>query len=682
MSKEIFRSIDFWKSAVMKMQDNSFFELLRSVFGKIKTPFKKQQLINDLETFLLREDIQKTIASYIDEDDIKIIAAVAVFAEPAPGELESFFSGELSFAQLQDIIVNLEERFILYRFTEDGISRLALNPVLKQILLPFTGQTASLFEAALFTTAGEEPDNSPAGGTAGLTVLDDRILAGLLSFVLHGGQFFKAAGVIRKRIIDEGKTRFPGIDIALILGGMQVLGLFYSVGDGLTPDMGRFEEFGELSARERMEYCAAAMLVYGEINPVNEEILPPLFKDKVRERVNLIRCFLDSLDEETKYPQKSLIKLAEILKVKTGVAVKSAALLDVLEKTGLYMPPAAKKSPAETNKPVIAIDSGFSVLVYPEIEYTDAVKLASILDIKDAHAVVRFELDKDSAVSAFDRNIRADEIIALLNRLSGGRVDNALAWNLKDWEKRYGDVSLKKGVVLTLSPERLYLTETMPLADMICETLAPGVFLLPENAAEQAAAALNNAGIDIIALTTCVANGQAGRQKTASQKHFPPPCAAEYSFKIPAGERTTVTRASPERAGELTENFRSILEKTQLDEAARTELSARIDRRLVLCEAQIKEAYIRYEKLEARHMDYTGKQNVAKQALAQQSPVEIETAGKKIFGVPKALEKEDGKLVMVIIPDNGQDPASPAEPIRVPLAKMSLLRRIKKSIFT
>ena len=116
--RNIFRPIEFWKSAVMTMPDTSFFELLRSVFGKIKTPFNKQQLIKDLEIFLLREDIQKTIAGYIDENDAKIIAAVALFCEPVPEDLENFFSGELSYTRLQDIIVNLEERFILYRFSE------------------------------------------------------------------------------------------------------------------------------------------------------------------------------------------------------------------------------------------------------------------------------------------------------------------------------------------------------------------------------------------------------------------------------------------------------------------------------------------------------------------------------------------------------------------------------------
>jgi hypothetical protein len=97
MNDSIFRSVEFWKSALLTMPDNSFFELLRSVFGKIKTPFNKQQLLKDLEIFLLREDIQKTIAAYIDENDSKIIAAVSLFGEAVPGDLEDSFFRRIQF---------------------------------------------------------------------------------------------------------------------------------------------------------------------------------------------------------------------------------------------------------------------------------------------------------------------------------------------------------------------------------------------------------------------------------------------------------------------------------------------------------------------------------------------------------------------------------------------------------
>jgi hypothetical protein len=49
--------------------------------------------------------------------------------------------------------------------------------------------------------------------------------------------------------------------------------------------------------------------------------------------------------------------------------------------------------------------------------------------------------------------------------------------------------------------------------------------------------------------------------------------------------------------------------------------------------------------------------------------------GGRVFGVPKALEKEGGEFIMIIAPASGE------EVLHIPLGKMSLIRRIKKSIF-
>ncbi|MDR1837042.1 MAG: hypothetical protein LBQ89_05225 [Treponema sp.] len=678
MKKDVFRPVAFWKSAVMTMPDNSFFELMRNVFGKIKTPFNKQQLLDDLEMFLLRKDIQKTIAAYIDENDAKVIAAVALFGEPAPGELESFFSGELSCARLQDVIVNLEERFILYRFTGGKTSRLALNPVLEQVLLPITADISPLFPAVSAGEAASAPEMEAKSGNA--VILNDRILAGLLSFVSQKESFFRAEGVIRKHVVEAGKTCFPGIDLEGILGSLQMLGLFYVEEDRLVPDRKRFDEFGSLSARARMEYCAAALIVHKEINPPLN-LMPPLFRGRIRETANFIHGFLDSLDTELLYTERTIARLIEIISAEAGTGVTCGAMIEAMEKTGLIaavspefkrLGPAAKTGTANSECPSIAVDSGFSVLVYPEINYPDVIKLAAFMNIKEAGAVVRFELETDSVVRAFDENIGADEIIEHLKRLSGGRVDDTFVWNIKEWGKRHSEVSLKKGVVLTLAEDRRYLMETMPLAAMIDETLAPGVYLLGEDALSGAAAALHSAGIDIIAHRR-----EKNKNAGIAHNYFPPPSSFVLPVKIPAASAPSVPRQ--DNASVLTAEFHAILKNMSHSEIERAELSARIDRRLVLCEAQLKDASIRYEKLEARHMDYAGKQNIAKQAIAQQSPVEIVWPGagreKSIFGIPRTLEKKEGEVFLLIMPDGER------EVIRVPLAKVSLLRRIKKSIF-
>ncbi|MCL2805046.1 MAG: helicase-associated domain-containing protein [Treponema sp.] len=713
MKKDIFRPVDFWKSAVITMQDNSFYELLRSVFGKIKTPFNKQQLLNDLENFLLRDDIQKTIASYIDENDAKIIAAVALLDEPTADQLESFFSCEFSKAQLQDIIVNMEERFILYRFTEDKIKNLftnpytsrfptgslaatkylALNPVFKPVLHPFIANTSRLFptvqplkKQALQKQASKDEKLASEKQASG-QIFNELILASLISFASQWEYFYTTAGVVRRRVIEEAKKIFPGIDFTYLLGALQALGLFYADENKLVPDKKQFNDFSQLSARVRSEYLAAALLVLGEkstpcMGNQPDEILPPIFRTRIHDTVNLIHGFIDSLDSQACYPEKTIKRIIKILSSKMYIIVNADKMLESMEKTGLIinsnqgLKRADIMDQVNNDKPVIAIDC-FSIMVYPEINFTDAITLASFLNIRETGLsgtqktafmppVVCFEMNRDSAVCAFDSNISADEIINLLNRLSGNKTpQDSLIWNLKDWEKRHKEVSLKKGIILTLSEEHRYLTETKKLSSLITETLAPGLYLLGEDANDDAIDALRSAGIDIIAQRKNI-------QKpfmSATNYYTQPKASSALDPQVPAPDHKI--SAIPQSV--LTGEFHAILKKMSLSDLERTELSARIDRRLVLCEAQLKDADIRYEKLEARLMDYAGKQNIAKQAISQKSPVEIimlkSGDEEKIFGIPKALEKEGNELFLII------------DAHRIPLAKINLLRRIKKSIF-
>jgi len=696
MKSGIFRPVSFWKSAIMTMPDHSFFELIRSVFGKIKTPFNKQQLLNDLENFLKRDDIKKSISAYIGENDAKIIIAVFLFGEATVQQLTDFFSDEYTKMQLQDIIVNLEERFILYRFTENKKNCLALNPVLKTILQPFTAETSALFPVQSFT--------KKTAITSAL-YLNDMILAALYSFILSIDLIYKAENIICKRALKEAKTIFPNLDLQQTLGALQVLGLFYNDSGRLVPEKSCLDAFSRLNAHERSVYCSAAFYIYNET--VHFEILAPLYKNKIRDTVNLINGFINSLKTEVIYPYKTLKRIIEVLKAHTAVSFTTEALLNSLEKTGLILKlspgkelycitePQITNKNADDNRGVIAIDSGSSVLVYPEIDFADAIKLASVLNIRETiqmqimtpAPVIRFELDKDSIIRSFNNNIRADDIIKLLNRLSGNKTGETLIWNLKEWEKRYKEVSLKKGVILSLSEDQRYLAKTIPMANLIIETLAPGLYLLDEISMDEAANVLCNAGVEIIARPDIhrIKVNQSEFDKKSEDSgyennYYPELRSAPETLKaiftsVENNKNTDIY------ADNLKNNFLSILNKMSLNEAERTELSARIERRLILCETQLKDADIRFEKLEAKHMDYAGKQLIAKQAIAANSPLEIilldKGKEKNVYGLAQSLEKENAELILYLNEDNNDS----SQPLRIPLAKISLLRRIKKSIF-
>jgi hypothetical protein len=278
-------------------------------------------------------------------------------------------------------------------------------------------------------------------------------------------------------------------------------------------------------------------------------------------------------------------------------------------------------------------------------------------------------------------------MLELLGRLSGSRLDGSLGWTLKDWEKRYTAVSLHQGLVLTLAEDMRYLAEAEPVASLISRTLGPGIYLLAQAGRSEAAAALRKAGVDIIAQpplgresSSLRPEGREGSVFFSPLKDNPLKEQASLSGRIFGS--IPAEASAPGDAGSIKERFRKVLEGMKLSRPERDELGARIERRLVLSEAQLEGTTIRYEKLEARGLDYVGKAAIAKQAIVSGSLLEVswpEPGGgtNRVTGIPLALDKKDGESVLVL-----KSPGEAGEKeISVLLAKISLMRRIKQSIF-
>jgi hypothetical protein len=694
----VFRSADDWKSALTTLPDNVYFELMRSVFGNIKTPFNKHRLMEDLAAFLSRKNIQETIAAYIDERDARIIAAVAVLHEPVPGELENFFAGEYTYADIRGILLNLEERLILYRFTDtkDEKRRLALNPLLKPVLDPVIAGWDILFPSV--PAASVPAASMPA---ASKPAVDDRLFAGLFAFTGNAGEFYKAEGGVRKKVLDDGARIFPGLRLDLHVGAMQCLGLLRLDGDRLEPNEGKLVFFNDLGFSGRLEYYAAGMGIYLIYS------CPPagyFQRGQIQILVRLIHELTGSLERDRLYSTLTLRRLAFILqrerngglKEGPGEALVFESVMTALEETGLLRaagsgfwirpdvlnrerPALSGPDQAEGEIPAhaAAMDTAFSCILYPGIAFADAAALAFFCAVREAGAVVRFELTRDSAARGFNRGMDAASMLELLNRLTGGRIDGNLSWTLKDWETRYFGVTLHQGMVMVLAPERRYLAEAM--APLIARILAPGVYLLSAAEKSEAVKWLEKSGVDIIAQPPLRSRERWNESRISP---YPPP----ESGRVLNFPRGTSCRPDPGMAEQYREHFRLILGKMPLSRAERDELSARIERRLILTESQLASVSLRYEKLEARGLDYVGKTAIAKQAIASKLLIEILWTGRRgeerILGVPEALEKNGGETLLVIRPA-GTPPAgrTETETLRIPIGKISLLRRIKQSIF-
>jgi len=738
-SSKSFRPVDHWKSAIMSLPEGNFFELLRSVFGNIKTPFSKHKLLEDLFAFLSKKENRKTIAAFIGEQDHKVIAATALLNEPETGELEKFFAGEMTVAELHAVIINLEERLILYRFRDEKSQRLALNPVLEEILSPLIADTRPLFPSFPIEGSSPKEETAMAEETSSENrrqayVSDPRIMAALFTFIIEEEEMFKAeVGTetretkfprnllpeLRKKVLDSAKKTFPELDFELVVNILIQMGLFRRTDRLLISNNDKIDEYSELSDAERQEYWAAGLYIYFKEtektthagNSAMDNFSYSFSWNRLRLFASSIHRFRSLLDPERVYPELTLKRLWDLLEAQTeGMANQWPSFLAVMEKTGLleikslfdkqetfwHIPlEAAKEHPS--GKPVIAMDTAFSFILYPEISFADALALSTFCSIKEcAGTIISFELTSKSAVRGFDQGLEAKSMMELLERLSENRLDPNLDWTLKEWENRYTGVSLHQGIVLTLTEDNRYLAKAGPVSHLIGKTLAPGVYLLSTEDRSVVVRALRRAGIDIVAQPpeeTLIGRLKHSGSFKNSFPHLFSSGTADYglAYSFPGPDKETLSlneQASNEgtsvEGANIKEKFRGVLAKMKITKQERDELLARIERGLVLNEAQLESTSLRYEKLEARGLDYAGKASIAKQAIETGSLLEITWPGRdgepnRTVGIPQTLEKKEGENILVLKASGNSENA--ARVFKIPLGKISLLRRIKQSIF-
>ena len=68
-----------WRESLTKLSDQQFFDLLRMYIGEIKTPYNKQNLIEQMSSVLRKEENKQKILSLLDYQDRLILAALHVF---------------------------------------------------------------------------------------------------------------------------------------------------------------------------------------------------------------------------------------------------------------------------------------------------------------------------------------------------------------------------------------------------------------------------------------------------------------------------------------------------------------------------------------------------------------------------------------------------------------------------
>jgi hypothetical protein len=694
----VFRSIEQWKEALITLPDTRFFNLMRSILGTIQSPFNKQRLLDKLTVFLSNKDIQETIVAYIDDDDHKIIAAAAALNEPSRRDLGAFFSGEYSYIELDSLIANLEDRLIVYAIKEDG--RLSLNPLLKKILLPFTTDNSILFPYIISDST--QP-------TQMQFVYDDVFLASFLIFLSSEKHILKRDGLIRGKLPKKAQKIFPYADVEVFVKSLRCIGL---LPDGSFDPAGqKLQDFARLTEEERFLYCAAG--VYISLNyDVTETFLP---QKKIIQHIAASAALLyNTLDEDNIYPESTLRRLIQMNQAAAGgivlgvnEPVKADLLLEAMEKTALLLKTGygyrkriinsggscCRGIGGDEDIPVIAFNSVFSFALLPGITFSEAVSLAAFCEIVKAKPPVQFEITQKSAVRGFNSGMSSKTMFDILKKLSLSGAGADLETRLGGWEKRHSEIIIIEGVSLVLSEEQRYIAQAEQIAPHIVLNPSPGVYMLDFAGRDEAAMMLRKAGVDIVF--------EPHIKSAASFPKKTPPFFTAFAPRIdiltekPAECTPSAYSYRHKSAEKYKNHFRSVLDELKTSQMERDELASRIERKLIVSPCQLSGASIRYEKREARGLDYAGKLAIVKQALLSNEAVEIivqdSDGSEKCIsgGVPVTLAKSNNNetILSVKLPgtdeynkitDNINENINESGCIKISMGKIRVIRRIKQ----
>ena len=67
-----------WQDAIASLSDKQFFDLIQLYLGEIKTPYNKQRLIEQLASFIHKQDNIQKILTLLDTFDVKILTAISI----------------------------------------------------------------------------------------------------------------------------------------------------------------------------------------------------------------------------------------------------------------------------------------------------------------------------------------------------------------------------------------------------------------------------------------------------------------------------------------------------------------------------------------------------------------------------------------------------------------------------
>ena len=683
-----------WRESIAVLPDNHFFEIIRMYLGEIKTPFNKQKLIEELGAFIRREDTRRTLVSLLSETDLRIISAVKYISNATQEKLFSFFAGTYSFAQLYERLLNLEERLILYRKSDrtTGKTIVLLNPHLEDDLEPYTKQSVLLENPEYAQVCYQTPPS-----------LSPDLIAAFISFIHKNRDLCKADGSFKKRTEAEIERLFPGKTELLfnLTRAFINLSLLREVSEGYEIDKNKFLSFARLDKKLQYAYfCVASQGRFSRSGLVRQaklllDVATSIPHEGFSRSIILRLAYLISEDQNEVPGLSSLgsnSRFASILnraKEADSAIVESdsnlSSILDRLIECARLFGILSQKGTDVHGEPifvsgtvfdesetfdegpkVLSVDAGFTVTLMPGLSLDALIPLMDFMDLKTFDTAALFEINRKSVMRGFDAGLSANRIFSLLKKYSPYEIPQNLEISVDDWSRSYSSATIYKGYVLQVSAENAAITENNPaIAPFIVQKLATGIYLLSVESDEQAQTVIARSGLDFIGKIK-------SPEKSFESIGFPEFIVPQKTDRFDTSEEPAPT-SDEERAAHF-EAMRAELEKLNLPQEKKEGLAQRIQHKIILSPVQLRADSVKYERIEAGGMDFSGKLHIIEGSISNNCMVELQFDDRVIVGVPLSISKteSDASVLMEVMPERSEKMLS--------IGQAKFVKRIRGSV--
>ncbi len=706
-----------WRESFATLPDAHFFELVRMYLGEVHTPYNKPKLIEELGAFLRKEEHRKRLVNLLSESDVQLICAVHFIQNATLEKVAAFFAGQYSFASVYERLLNLEERLILYRHSDDKAENtiISVNPMLDDVLAPFLQESVLLSRPVI-----AELNQSFESG------LSPELLAAFISFLSVTSDVCKADGSFKKRTMAVLEEIFPGKVKMLhcVTAGFINLSLLKEDETGFVLDRTKLEAFAQLD--EISQYalvCVASQGRFSRSGLTRQAQLLLAVATGIGQggytRTELLRSAFLISEKDNDIPgvapigqtgrfASMLARSREKNALNNGFSavdavsamdrlIDSALLLGLLAEKGkteqgesIFVQGSLLESPERpTEAPcpkVLNIDAGFTVTLLPGLPLKELLPLMQFMDIQQFDTAAQFEISKKSVMRAFDAGLTQQKIVDTLATFCPYEVPQNLCVSLEDWHNSYASVALYKGYVLQVNKENAASIERNPaIARHIALTLAAGMYLLDIESDAQAKALIDESGVDFIGTIKSAA-------KPIESAGFPTilfdrkGLTGQRQKEVSASESTDKAApsvlTSEEARAQHFDSMRAELDKLNLLPEQKDGLLDRIKRKIILTPEQLRPDSVRLERVEASGMDFSGKVHIIESAISSSSMVELEYEnpndmageGVMIVGNPLSVEKmENDALIRIeLIPQHEEKLFS--------IGKARMVKRIRGSV--